>query len=218
MLFAAGVTQVGPRVAIRWYSLSATNHMLLETGTISDPSLDLYWPSIAANTNGAVVLAFNGSGTNTFPSCYAAVGQTVNGVTTFGNLLLLKSGVASYQNLDPSGDNLWGRYSTVCVDPADPNIFWTINAYAAGPRIWATQITQILTSPTPQISLSNAGGNLGLSWPVTTVPFQFQSAADLTDTNSWQPVLLPPATNGTAVSLVVPATNASAFFRLVQTQ
>jgi len=217
VLFAAQALQYGPHTAIRWHRVSAAGHMLLEAGTISDPSLDLYWPSIAANTNGTVVLAFNGSGsnTNTFVSCYAMVGQTVNGVTTFGNRLLLKAGLASYQDLN-SGNNDWGRYSTTCVDPTDPNVFWTINAYAAGPATWATQITQILTSPSPQLSIANTGANFLLSWPVTAVPFQLESAPALSGDGLWAAVTQVPVTNGTTVSVLVPATNANAFFRLKQ--
>jgi hypothetical protein len=88
VLFAAHGFQDGPRVAVQWYRISAIDHTLLETGTITDPSLDFYFPSIAGNTNGTVVLAFNGSGLDQFISCYALVGQTVGGVTTFGSLAL----------------------------------------------------------------------------------------------------------------------------------
>jgi len=218
VLFAAHALQDGARIAVRWYRLSAINHTLLESGTITDPSLDFYFPSIAANTNGTVVLAFNGSGSNAFVSCYAMVGQTVDGVTTFGNLLLLQAGLASYQNSDSSGFSDWGVYSTTCVDPADPNVFWTINAYAADTTTAATQITQLLTSPSPQLSIATAGGNLLLSWPVTDVPFQLESAPSLPGTGSWSPVTQTAATNGSTVSVLVPTANSTAFFRLVQSQ
>ncbi|HXP60310.1 MAG TPA: hypothetical protein VN829_07460, partial [Dongiaceae bacterium] len=168
--------------------------------------------------NGTVVVACNGSGTNTFVSCYAAVGQTINGVTTFGNLLLLQGGDASYQNLDSNGDNLWGYYSTTCVDPTDANVFWTINTFASGPTTWSTQITQLLTSPSPRLSMASTGTNLLVSWPVTLVPFQLQSAPSLTGNGSWPPVTLSGTTNGTTVSVPIPVTNGSAFFRLVQSQ
>ena len=71
------------------YFISATNFNLLESGTITDPNLDLYYPSIAANPSGVVVIACNGSSTNTFISSYAYVGSTVSGVTMFNNKLLL---------------------------------------------------------------------------------------------------------------------------------
>jgi hypothetical protein len=222
VLLGAGVTQVGDptqagtRVAIRWYRISATNHSLLESGTISDPSLDLYYPSIAANANGTVVIACNGSGADTFVSCYAIVGQTANGVTTFGKPLLLKAGAASYQNLNLD-DNLWGEYSTTCVDPADPNVFWTINSYAADTNTWATQITQILTSPSPKLSIASTSSNLTLSWPVTTVPFQLESAQSLSSGTSWSLVTQTVTTNGSTVSVLLSPANRTALFRLVQT-
>ena len=218
VLFAVQGVQVGAHPAVRWYRISATDDSILESGTLSDPSLDLYYPSIAANTNGTVVIAFNGSGANTYVSCFAAVGQTVKGVTTFGNPLLLKSGVASYQNLDFQGDNAWGWFSTTCVDPADPNTFWTINAFAAGPATWATQITQILTSPSPGLSIGKSGPDLLLSWPVTDVPFQLESAPRLAAGPAWSPVMQLATTNGAIVSVLVPATNSTAFFRLVESQ
>jgi len=213
-ILVAGDTLVGQRNALRWYRLSATNHAVLESGTISDPSLDLYYPSIAANVNGTVVLAYNGSGTNTYISCYARVGQTVNGITTFGSPLLLQAGLASYQNLDSSGDNLWGRFSTTCLDPTDPSVFWSINIYPVSTITWATQITQLLTSPSPRLTVANAGRNLLLSWPVTAVPFHLEWAPSVPGTGAWSPVTQTPTTNGTTVSVTVPATNSSAFFRL----
>jgi hypothetical protein len=216
VLLGAASVQVGAHAGLRWYRVNATNYTLLESGTISDPTLDLYYPSIAANTNGTIVIACNASGANTFVSSFATVGQTVNGVTTFAGLLLLKAGVASYQNLDSQGNNNWGRFSTTCVDPTYPNIFWTINAYAADANTWSTQITQLLTSPSPQLSIANSGSNLLLSWPVTAVPFQLQSVPNLTSTNSWSAVVPAATTNGATVSVLTPATNSRSFFRLSQ--
>ena len=115
-LFGAVVTQVGNRVGVNWYRVDANNSTLLESGTISNPTLDLYYPSIAANKNGTVVLAFNGSGSNTFVSCYAVVGQTVNGVTTFGSLLLLKAGIAS--------SGLWQKSVSVVEEQILPLSAW----------------------------------------------------------------------------------------------
>ncbi|HXP60503.1 MAG TPA: hypothetical protein VN829_08435 [Dongiaceae bacterium] len=217
VLFATDALQDGPRVAVRWYRISAINHTLLESGTITDPSLDFYFPSIAANTDGTVVPAFNGSGSNAFVSCYAMVGQTVNGVTTFGNLLLLQAGLASYQNPDTSGFSGWGAYSTTCADPTDPNVFWTINAYAAGPTTAATQITQLLTSPSPPLTVANNGSSLTFSWPVTAVPFQLESTQDLGASATWSPVTPAGTTNGTTVSVSVPVSGPQTFFRLTAT-
>jgi hypothetical protein len=215
VLFAAHSLQYGPHIALRWYRIRAADNTLLESGTISDPDLDLYFPSIAANSNGTVVIACNGSGLNQYVSCYALVGQTVNGVTIFGDRLLLQAGVASYQNADPSGYFDWGTSSTTWLDPADPNVFWTLNAFASGPTTWSTQITQLLTSPSPNLAIANTGTNLLLSWPVTAVPFQLQSSQDPGASASWSPVAPAGTTNGATVSATVPISGPTTFFRLI---
>jgi hypothetical protein len=56
-----------------------------------------------------------------------------------------------------------------------------------------------------------------LSWPVTTVPFALQSAPNLAGNVSRLPVIHA-VTNGTTVSVLVPASASAAFFRLVQAQ
>ena len=57
-----------PQAAIRWYRISASDRQLRESGTISDPHLDLFYPSLAVNTNGFIVIGFNGCSTNTYIS------------------------------------------------------------------------------------------------------------------------------------------------------
>jgi hypothetical protein len=161
VLYAVHCTQLNGHVAIRWYCISAATRTLLESGTISDPDLDLIYPSVAANAAGVVVIAYNGSSVNSYISCYAQVGQAVNGVTTFGNRMLLQSGTVSYHDLneiiaqlldEPVVDSRWGDYSAVSVDPADPNRFWTIQMFpsdtgSSDEGIWSTQITEIITTP-----------------------------------------------------------------------
>jgi len=65
-------------------------------------------------------------------------------------------------------------------------------------------------------TIASAGANLLLSWPVTDVPFQLESAPSLPGTGSWLPVMQTATTNGTTVSVLVPAANSTVFFRLVQ--
>ena len=101
-----------------------------------------------------------------------------------------------------------------CLDPTDANVFWTINAYAAGRTTLATQITQLLTSPSPRLTVANAGRNLLLSWPVTAVPFHLEWAPSVAGAGAWSRVTQAATTNGTTVSVTVPATNSSAFFCL----
>ena len=61
VLYAVHNTELNGHMAIRWYRIRAANQTLLEQGTISDPNLDLFFPSIAANQYGTVVICCNGS-------------------------------------------------------------------------------------------------------------------------------------------------------------
>ena len=139
---------------IKWFRLNAQTGATLEQGTITTGNLKLFFPSIAVDDAGQVVIGMNGSGTTTFISSYAVTGRTVNGVTTFGDLTQLAAGQATYQIFDPSGRNRWGDYSTTVIDPADVNVFWTFQEVANAPRfvpelnrtisnnraIWITQV------------------------------------------------------------------------------
>ena len=96
-----------PRAGLRWYRIGASDRQFRESGTISDPNLDFFYPSLAVNTNGFIVIGFNGCSTNTYISSYAIAGGTVNGQTVFGDRVLLKAGAANYE-LSVGGDNRWG--------------------------------------------------------------------------------------------------------------
>ena len=175
VLYAAHNTELNGRMAIQWYRIRASDQALLEQGTISDPNLDLFMPSIAANQYGTVVIACNGSSLGTDVSCYVYAGQTVNGQTTFGNGILLQAGSVSYYDLNELLGELlgtpttsrWGDYSTLSVDAADPTQFWSIQMYpsdvdsASGfdEGIWSTQITQLIVATPPQLTLLLSGTN-----------------------------------------------------------
>lgn len=145
-------TAQGGRAALRWYELDATTNAVKQSGTFADANYDYYFPSIAANALGNVVIGFSRSGTGAdgFISSYAIVGETVGGLTTFSAPTVLKQGGSIY-TVEP---NRWGDYSATTLDPNDPLSFWTIQEFANAENTWSTQITQIkinsgTTIPTP---------------------------------------------------------------------
>ena len=138
------------RSALRWFEIDEATNMLLQEGLIADAELDFYYGSLAVNDWGQVVIGFSGSGDTQFISSYAAVGQTIDGATVFQDPLLLKAGMADYENLDGIGRNRWGDYSATVLDPDNPFSFWTFQEWASDQNQWSTQITQITLVKTPE--------------------------------------------------------------------
>ena len=225
VIFAVHNIEVDGRAAIRWYRINAANYALLESGTITDTNLDLFYPSIAANTNGVVVVACNGSSINTFISSFAYAGLTQNGITGFGHPILLAAGSVNYHDsnepFSPTRESRWGDYSTVSIDPSDPDRFWTIqmlpihdNATGSG-DLWQTQITELITSlPPPQLTIMPGEMNIVVSWPFYASDYQLQSTTNLTAGTGWLPVAQMPSTNGIVISLAIPMSEPQEFFRL----
>jgi hypothetical protein len=160
-IWATQPIDVNGRAAVRWYEIRPSDGAVLESGNISDPKLSLYYPSIAVNDVGTVVIGFTGSSPDTYASSYAIVGNTdTNGSLTFGSLMLLKSGLSDYQQIDGNGENRWGDYSATLVDPTDPNSFWTFQEFVAASDQWGIQITQIVTPEPSSLAMLLVSGGL----------------------------------------------------------
>jgi hypothetical protein len=232
VLYGVHSTYFNNHIAVRWYRVRASDRVLLEQGTISDPNLDLYMPCIAANPYGVVMICFNGSGANDNISAYACAGQTVNGHTTFGNKILLQAGQDVYHDLnevlaillgDPPVLSRWGDYGSLSVDPADPSKFWAIQMFAEpsdpsfGSGVWATQVTQLITTAPntapPSLAIARSGTNVVVSWPSSAGNYQLYETTRLLRA-VWTPVTQTTVTNGATISVTVPHTGAAVFFRL----
>ena len=140
-IWAVGNVDAGGRAALRWLEIDADTNQILQTGVLTHPELALYYGSIAVNEHGHVVIGCSGSSETQFVSSYAVVGETQGGVTTFGEPILLKAGVADYEIGFPR--NRWGDYSATVVDPSDSRVFWTIQEFVLAEDVWATQITEL---------------------------------------------------------------------------
>lgn len=165
-LYAAQNITVSGRSAVRWTIADATTSSIVQQGTISSPTLSYFFPSIAVNGTGDVVVGFSGSNSSTFASTYAVAGTSAGGVPggslTFGTPVQTKAGTDLYP------DTRWGDYSAVTPDPADPGIFWAHHEYAANRFTiasttygnWATQASEIIPTKSGERRWSNsAGGN-----------------------------------------------------------
>ncbi len=149
-IWAVNTVDIAGRAAVRWYRINATTGLLTETGLITDPSLEYYFPSIAVNGSGVIVIGMSGSDASTFVSTYYAEGLLTGGVTSFFAPVQTRAGAGTYVRLDGIGRNRWGDYSATVLDPDDPSTFWTFQEFVSSTDQWAIQITQLSMAPIPE--------------------------------------------------------------------
>jgi Bacterial Ig domain/Dockerin type I domain len=113
---------------------------LVEAHNVGHASLNLYYPSIAVNPAGDVVVGFSGSSATQFPSAYYIVGRTIDGVMVFGDVTLSQTGNGTFVGR-------WGDYSATVIDPNDPYVFWTFQEYTHQQNIWAINIKRVDVPP-----------------------------------------------------------------------
>jgi hypothetical protein len=133
----------GNHAVLRWLEVDANTNQVKQQGEIGDGEHDYFYPSIALNDRGNVVIGFNRSGADEYVSSYVVTGETIGGTTSFDQPQLLKAGVDNYYQTFGFGRNRWGDSSATVFDPSDPQSFWTFQQVAGRDNQWSTQITQI---------------------------------------------------------------------------
>lgn len=126
---------------VRYFVLDANTFALLDEGDIGQAGYDYYQASIAVNSQGNVVIAYNRSGLDALTGKISIMARTfttaANGkLVQFGNEVLIKESLTDdYHNGALYGNNAagrqrWGDYSAVSVDPEDESNFWIIGEFA----------------------------------------------------------------------------------------
>ncbi len=131
------------KAACRWYEIDVEPLVLLQQGTVSDPSLHYFFPAIAVNTRGDAALGFSGANSNQYAAAYCTGRLATNTAGRMAEPLLLREGSAPQNNIDGYGRNRWGDYSLTSVDPDDDLTLWTIQEYAHATDDWGTWIGRL---------------------------------------------------------------------------
>ena len=147
-MWAAHAVEVEGRSAVEWYQIRESDNAMLQSGLFADTDMDFYFPSIAVNDGGDVVVGFSGSSLSQFVSSYAAIGITSAGSTSFTAPQLLYAGVSTYEQVS-GGRNRWGDYSATVVDPSKSRTFWTFQEFVPSTDTWGIRVTEITLIPLP---------------------------------------------------------------------
>ncbi|KYK27468.1 hypothetical protein AYK20_02640 [Thermoplasmatales archaeon SG8-52-1] len=153
-IWTAHCIDVGGRAASRWYKINVLNTTLDDYGTIEDPVLYYFFPTIMVNPSGDVIMGFSGSCSGQYAAAYYTGRSASDPPGYMAPPVLYKEGEATYNLIDSYGRNRWGDYSLCSLDPVK-NTLWTIQEYAhshneSDVNRWGTWICELVFNQPPQ--------------------------------------------------------------------
>jgi len=135
---------LGSRAGSRWYEITESPSLALsQSGTVEDPVISFWMPSIMVNDHGDAVMGFSGTSASQFVGAYYSGRLATTPLGQMSVPMLMKAGVASQNNIDQFGRNRWGDYSLCSLDPDDELTMWTIQEYAHATDIWGTWVGRL---------------------------------------------------------------------------
>ncbi|MGH9073665.1 MAG: hypothetical protein ACRDZQ_06050, partial [Acidimicrobiales bacterium] len=133
-----GATSIRSCLRLIEVSLGLSGARVVQDFDAGLPGTDLYYPAIAIDGSGDMIVTFSYSSASVFPSVGAA--GLAPGSTELGSLTTLFAGRGDYMG------QRWGDYSGAAADPADPARVWLAGELAGsrgGGDDWATGIAGV---------------------------------------------------------------------------
>ena len=194
----------GSSGGIRWYEIHnpETSPTVFQSGTFAPDSQYRWMPAIAMDQNQDIAVGFSrsGSAAGQYPSLVYAGRVPTDPAGTLESEVVLKAGLGS----QTGGNDRWGDYSSVTIDPTDDCTFWFTEEYEKvnGGFNWSTAIgtfsfpgctagtTPTITNLSPPSGPVGApvtitGTNFGVSQGTSTVTFNGTTATTIT---SWSAI------------------------------
>jgi hypothetical protein len=158
---------------IKWYELrkEGAGWYIYQTGNYAPGDAHYFLPSISINAFGDIALGYSVCNEEMYPSI-GFTGRRAEdslGIMTFQEIELYKG--LNYANTFQAdyGQNRWGDYSSMMVDPSDDSTFWYTNMYTKATTAlgnWATRIFSLNLSEDTTWPYAFAGNDT-LAYPVT---------------------------------------------------
>jgi hypothetical protein len=102
---------------------------LLQEGFVDDPHCDYIFPSVAVDGKGNVGLGCTRTSETEFPSVCVMMHAATDPAHTMRASVVAVPGTTYYRYAGVAAVNL-SHYSSTCIDPANPNLLWTYQAYS----------------------------------------------------------------------------------------
>ncbi len=116
------------RPGILWYELRIRDGALLQEGFVDDPKCDYLHCSLAVDSRGNIGVGCTRTSETEFPSVYVMMHAATDPANIMRAPILAVPGTTYYRYAGLEAINL-SHYSTTCIDPSDPNLLWTYQAY-----------------------------------------------------------------------------------------
>jgi hypothetical protein len=140
------------RSAVQWWQVNPATPSVQQFGRVdggSSTGTFYFYPDIAVNTNGDMMLGHCQSSSTSFASASYSVRASTDAINTTQNPYTYKAGLASYYKTFSGTRNRWGDYTGAAVDPSN-NSFWNFNEWANTSNKWGTAIANVsVTAPVP---------------------------------------------------------------------
>lgn len=170
---ASGVASTsGNRNGVRWYQIQNldTTPSLVQSGTLFDSAAtnprSFWFGSIAQSGQGHVAIGCSTGGlANRADAAVSGRLRTDPSGTTQAATFVTST--ASNYNAQ-TGEQRWGDYSFVGVDPSDDQTMWAFHEWCNSGNSWATHVTKLIAPP-PSVpaTISPNNGNQGAAVNVT---------------------------------------------------
>ena len=151
---------------VRWYEVRSPNGTptVFQQGTFSPDSNTRWMGSIAMDQSGDMALGYSVSSKSVYPSIYFTGRVAADTLGSMEGEQLIISGSGS----QTGGQDRWGDYSAMTVDPADDCTFWYTQEYipSTGSFNWNTRIANFIF---PNCGASS-GATVALSATKLTFP------------------------------------------------
>jgi hypothetical protein len=126
--------------------LAYSTHGRVYDATAATNAHYYYFPSLAVNCAGDMVMGFSGSSATNYIGAYYT--WRLSSGATLEKPRVIQTGLVAFHNYQ------WGDYSAATLDPTDDWSFWTVQQYADptgadefGDFPWKTVITKLRPEP-----------------------------------------------------------------------
>jgi hypothetical protein len=127
------------RPGVLWCEVRISDGALVQEGLVDSPDRDFIFPSVAVDRQGNVGIGCTGTSQTEFPSVYVMMHAASDPANFMSKPVSAVPGTTAYHYAGAAAVNL-SHYSTTCIDPSNPDLLWTCQAYANSKidRQWCT--------------------------------------------------------------------------------